>query len=248
MSIYGSDVVEMPDTSFGDVIKGGSWNEVKNTWIYTDQDGRQFAAMTRVNNRPLPVACGPYSPVGWSPAYPELMPPPQFIKATRTSNRIVIDYAGWLESLRVAESDIDALKQAIAIELYGSAAGDKLAAEDSRVLQALGSLPMSNAFVRAMMQKSKWALGLSSVVPEWVTEERLLTLRSYRERLKKVALRGIDSDEFFGDAPLVGVGEETAARIAVAESHADIEELADPEATGGHVEPVRSGRRRPDNI
>lgn len=205
-------VIEWSDTVEAQYAQqSAKWQTKKQMMVWTDLHGRRWNAMTRFQNRPFPVWVNQPRPADWSPPVPELLPPAEFLVPAR-GNRIQIAYAKWREQLRAAWRYRKGYQLQAATDLYGRKAGDAIAANDSAVLEAVGSMPLHPLFVDAMEAGDLWALGVPKAdgtpreTPAWA-EALLPSLKSVQKAEEAAELAAMKSAQFFtSDAPVRASG------------------------------------------
>lgn len=158
-----------PTRSAADQREHRIWTEVPN--------GRQWQGTIEKRSGDF---CGlPPQPMGWSPPFPEWIPPSAYLRcgsrwtiqrpgedrptALRT-DELIIDYDAWIASL--AESHRSWMEQFY--QLGDKMCGPAFDPENPppQVRAAVGPKPMAVEPVMAMRQGNRYALGLTDVVDE----------------------------------------------------------------------------------
>lgn len=158
--------------------------ETRTSAVYQDQHGRKWDVTldTRTRPRPSPV-CEP-SPLDWKYRVPKyLRPDVSWMKFNDQSRTIFIDYELALSKLGERHKYFNRERQRIAGEMYGDAAHEycdqvevdettgkrsvKRGKWNTTLRRRCGPIPAPLEFIRAMRAGNTWALGFSTVVPEW---------------------------------------------------------------------------------
>lgn len=170
-------------------------HEARQNYTYYDEFQRPWFAIVDTRCQPHLSPCAPLIPEGWSAP---VMPPEDCLRAHPTVlGRLVILWDKWIESAVAAENAFAQTLQQEAGRLFGDDASKRIAANDPRLMDAVGTRPMSSLLVRAARAGNLWATGRSQVRPEWVTDELLQTLPQFRAKVEAALFEGLD----FPDAP-----------------------------------------------
>lgn len=135
---------------------------------FRDQHGRKWGATIEIETGD---PCGVIKPVGWAPPHPLLRPAQKYIHPVPEELGLLhIDYAQWIEDLRLAREHWEERKLSFAQSMYGEKTAEAIASPPPELLRLLGAPPCSTDVPRCCQAGNKWALGLSPNKPAWAAE------------------------------------------------------------------------------
>lgn len=223
---------------------------------FRDKHGRIYRANVEIKTGD---PCEILQPVGWkAPSNPDwykgrLMPPvddfeivkmvPARIRARR-GYQVEIDYVRWLQKWDDAHENLQRKLHDFAKGMTKSSGNMLQLVENPppELLKLIGRGPLNvpRVFIEAAAAGNAWALGQSEIIPA-KAEALLAELKPVVTGQRKAMIVGYDPlaeddedqpvNELLQDAILDPFGEE--------------EEIADPNATGGKVDPVRKKAKPP---
>lgn len=222
---------------------------------FRDQHGRIYSANVDIKSG---MPCEVLRPLGWkAPMAPDwyagkLIPPTDDYEIVRMvpvrerarrGYQIEIDYRRWLQKWDDAHS---ALQRKIHDFAQGMTKSSGIMLElianpPAELLRLVGRGPLNipRLFIEAAAAGNPWALGESEKIPA-KAEALLAELKPVVSGQRKGLIVGFD--------PLAEEGEDEgpseALQDALIDPFGDVEEQADPGATGGKIEPVRASKKK----
>jgi len=158
--------------------------DTRSSAVYVDQHGRKWDVTLDNRARPRPSPVSEPSPLDWKFRIPKyLRPDPTWMTFNDLARTITIDYELALSKQAAAHKYYHKERMKAAQRLYGDAAGDYVDYAEvdqttgvTRMVRGkmtpllymeLGPQPKAIEFVKAMRADNSWALGFSTVVPDW---------------------------------------------------------------------------------
>lgn len=158
---------------FGEQNRNRSTRTPVEHMLVTDQHGREWEG--HFDLRTLTWI----SALHLTQADPPVDIPPKYVEPVRGQNgrnvagRVQINYKAWLRDLGDRVSEWNDALLTTAKRMYPNNYGEMVQKPTRELLVEAGPGPIDPRFVEAMIAGNKWALGLTTKQPPWVTDEML---------------------------------------------------------------------------
>ena len=129
-----------------------------------DQHGRTWGCVIELSTG------DPTGPIDLlEPKSAPVLPAPRYMKVNSKTHygELRIDYTGWKAMQRAAWEAYDKRMLAVANEMYGDAAPEKMEQKPPALIAAVGVPPEPMERILAAEAGDPWALGLTAVRPDW---------------------------------------------------------------------------------